>query len=258
MANRLDQLFESDRKILSIYCTAGYPELQDTVKVIRAIEQAGGDLIEIGIPFSDPLADGPIIQASGQRALENGMSLKVLFEALKNIREAVSIPLILMGYVNTVLAYGFEKFCQTCEEIGIDGTIIPDLPLDEYVSDYKQLFNRHGLYNIGLITPQTTDERVQYIDAHSEGFVYMVSSASTTGGSKQLSDSHAYFERIRAMKLTNPTLIGFNIHNQESFNDACTYSKGGIIGSAFIKSLRGGGQLESQITTFIEGIRPKT
>jgi len=254
MANRIDGLFENDKKVLSIYCTAGYPKLQDTVKVIRAIEEAGGDLIEIGIPFSDPLADGPVIQASGQRALENGMSLHLLFEQLKNIRESVSIPLILMGYVNTVLAYGFEKFCETCDDIGIDGVIIPDLPMDEYVSDYKGLFAEHSLYNIGLITPQTPEARVRHIDKHSEGFVYMVSSASTTGGSKKLSDSQEYFERIREMKLTNPTLIGFNIHDAESFNTACGYSRGGIIGSAFIKAIENSSNLETDIKEFVESI----
>ena len=255
MANRLDTLFQKKSNILSIYCTAGYPGLQDTVKVVSAIEDAGGDLVEIGIPFSDPLADGPVIQASGQQALDNGMNLSLLFEQLQGIRDKVSIPLILMGYVNPIMQYGFEKFSQTCEQIGIDGTIIPDLPLEEYVSNYKSLFNQYGLYNIGLITPQTPDERVKYVDESSEGFVYMVSTSSTTGGSKRLSDSAAYFERIKGLNLSNPTLIGFNIHDRESFEVACKYSRGGIIGSAFIKALGGANNTVQVVSEFVESIK---
>ena len=254
MANRIDTLFENDGKVLSIYFTAGYPELNSTVDLIRAIEEAGGNLIEIGIPFSDPLADGPIIQASGQRALDNGMNLALLFEQLKDIRAEVSIPLILMGYINPILQYGFEKFCQNCEEVGIDGTIIPDLPIEEYVTDYKELFNRHGLYNVSLITPQTPDDRVRYIDENSEGFVYMVSTSSTTGGSKKLSDSSSYFERIQGLNLSNPTLIGFNIHDKDSFDVACEYSNGGIIGSAFIRAIENSTNLEADVNEFVKSV----
>lgn len=254
MANRLDSLFANKDKILSIYFTAGYPELDDTVGVLKAIEQAGGNLVEIGIPFSDPLADGPVIQASSQKALENGMSLSLLFEQLKGIRESVSIPLILMGYINPIMQYGFEKFCQDCADVGIDGTIIPDLPLEEYVSEHKELFNKHGIYNVNLITPQTSDERVKYIDEHSQGFIYMVSTKSTTGGSKKLSDSQTYFERIQSMNLSNPTLIGFNIHNKESFDTACEYSGGGIIGTAFIRAIESSSNLETNVKKFVESI----
>lgn len=254
MVNRLDPLFKDKKKILSIYCTAGYPELQDTVPVIRAIEQAGGGLIEIGMPFSDPLADGPVIQASSQKALDNGMSLAILFEQLQGIREHVSIPLILMGYINPILAYGFEKFCAQCEQIGIDGTIIPDLPLEEYIEHYKGLYEKHGLYNVCLITPQTPEDRVRYIDEHSEGFVYMVSTKSTTGGSKELSDSIDYFERINGMNLSNPTLIGFNIHDKDSFDVACEYSSGGIIGSAFIRAIENSSNLEADVNEFVKSV----
>lgn len=255
MANRIDNLFEDSKGILSIYCTAGYPKLQDTVSIIHNIQEAGGDLVEIGIPFSDPLADGPVIQASSQRALENGMSLALLFEQLENIRETVSIPLILMGYVNPIMKFGFEKFCQRCEEVGIDGTIIPDLPIGEYLAEYKELFNKYGLYNIGLVTPQTSDQRIKFIDRSSEGFVYMVSTSSTTGGSKKLSDSNDYFQRIQELGLSNPTLIGFNIHDKESFSTACSYSNGGIIGSAFIRALEGGSDLSGKIKGFINNIK---
>jgi len=255
MANRLTTLFQEKRDILSIYCTAGYPGLQDTVEVISAIETAGGDLVEIGIPFSDPLADGPVIQASGQQALDNGMNLALLFEQLQGIRNTVTIPLVLMGYINPIMQYGFEAFAQSCAKIGIDGTIIPDLPLEEYVSNYKSLFNQYGLCNIGLITPQTTDERVKYVDECSEGFVYMVSTSSTTGGSKQLSDSAPYFERIKGLTLSNPTLIGFNIHDRQSFEVACKYSRGGIIGSAFIKALGETSDTVHTVSEFIKNIK---
>lgn len=255
MANRLDTLFQEKRDILSVYCTAGYPGLQDTVEVISAIEAAGGDLVEIGIPFSDPLADGPVIQSSGQQALDNGMNLTLLFEQLQGIRDKVSIPLILMGYVNPIMQFGFEAFSQNSEKIGIDGTIIPDLPLEEYVSNYKSLFNQYGLYNIGLITPQTPDARLKFVDESSEGFVYMVSTSSTTGGSKQLSDSAPYFERIKGMNLSNPTLIGFNIHDRQSFEVACKHSRGGIIGSAFIKALGETSDIVGTVSEFIKSIK---
>lgn len=236
--NRIKQKLQEDKKILSIYFTAGYPTLNDTVKIIQDLEQNGVDLIEIGLPFSDPLADGPTIQASSTAALKNGMTTTLLFEQLKDIRKTVSIPLILMGYFNPVLQYGVEAFCQKCEEIGIDGLILPDLPLDVYQKEYETLFKKHGLINVFLITPQTSDARIRAIDDASEGFIYMVSSASTTGAKEGFGpEQSAYFERIAAMNLKNPQIVGFGISNAQTFQQATSKAKGAIIGSAFIKHL---------------------
>ena len=236
--NRIKQKLQEDKKILSIYFTAGYPTLTDTVKIIQDLEQNGVDLIEIGLPFSDPLADGPTIQASSTAALKNGMTTTLLFEQLKDIRKTVSIPLILMGYFNPVLQYGVEAFCQKCEEIGIDGLILPDLPLDVYQKEYETLFKKHGLINVFLITPQTSDARIRAIDDASEGFIYMVSSASTTGAKEGFGpEQSAYFERIAVMNLKNPQIVGFGISNAQTFQQATSHTKGAIIGSAFIKHL---------------------
>ncbi|WP_228238881.1 tryptophan synthase subunit alpha [Allomuricauda sp. M10] len=236
--NRIKQKLQEDKKILSIYFTAGYPSLNDTVKIIQDLEKSGVDLIEIGLPFSDPLADGPTIQASSTAALKNGMTTSLLFEQLKNIRKTVSIPLILMGYFNPVLQYGVEAFCQKCEEIGIDGLILPDLPLDVYQEEYEPIFKKHGLINVFLITPQTSDTRIKAIDDASEGFIYMVSSASTTGTKEGFGpEQAAYFERIAAMNLKNPQIVGFGISNTQTFQQATAQTKGAIIGSAFIKHL---------------------
>jgi tryptophan synthase, alpha subunit len=236
--NRIKQKLQEDKKILSIYFTAGYPSLNDTVKIIQDLEKSGVDLIEIGLPFSDPLADGPTIQASSTAALKNGMTTSLLFEQLKNIRKTVSIPLILMGYFNPVLQYGVEAFCQKCEEIGIDGLILPDLPLDVYQEEYEPIFKKHGLINVFLITPQTSDTRIKAIDDASEGFIYMVSSASTTGTKEGFGpEQAAYFERIAAMNLKNPQIVGFGISNTQTFLQATAQTKGAIIGSAFIKHL---------------------
>lgn len=236
--NRITDLFEKKEKnVLSIYFTAGYPKLNDTKAIIAAVEKAGGDMIELGIPFSDPLADGPTIQESGQKALENGMSLKVLFEQLKGIRDQTDLPLLLMGYVNPIFQFGVEAFCEKCKDVGVDGVIIPDLPMEEWLSDYKEVFEKYCLKNIFLITPQTSEKRIRYIDENSDGFIYVVSSASTTGGKKDIQESKQYFKRIQEMNLTSPCLIGFNIHNKESFDFAAANANGGIIGSAFIKAL---------------------
>ncbi|NIK92309.1 tryptophan synthase subunit alpha [Mangrovimonas sp. CR14] len=236
MANRIQNKLMEDKKLLSIYFTAGYPHLNDTVNIIKDLEQAGVDFIEIGLPFSDPLADGPTIQESSTQALKNGMTTEVLFEQLKDIRKSVSIPLILMGYFNPMLQYGIEKFCQKCSEIGIDGLIIPDLPVDVYHEQYQAIFEAHGLTNIFLITPQTSEERIRYIDSISNGFIYMVSSASTTGSQSGFGEEQqAYFKRIADMNLNNPQIIGFGINNKETFQTATQFAKGAIIGSAFIK-----------------------
>ncbi|WP_318344194.1 tryptophan synthase subunit alpha [Flagellimonas baculiformis] len=236
--NRIKQKLQEDKKILSIYFTAGYPSLNDTVKIIQDLEKSGVDLIEIGLPFSDPLADGPTIQESSTAALKNGMTTTLLFEQLKDIRKTVSIPLILMGYFNPVLQYGVEAFCQKCEDIGIDGLILPDLPLDVYQEEYETIFKKHGLINVFLITPQTSDARIKAIDDASEGFIYMVSSASTTGAKEGFGkEQSAYFERIAAMNLKNPQIVGFGISNAQTFQQTTSKAKGAIIGSAFIKHL---------------------
>jgi tryptophan synthase alpha chain len=253
--NRINQLFEKKQhNILSIYFTAGFPQLNDTAQIIKTIEATGADMIEIGMPFSDPLADGPVIQASGTKALKNGMSLKLLFEQLKDIRKQVNIPLLLMGYFNPVFKFGFEEFCAKCNEVGIDGLIIPDLPMDEYLEKYKSIMDKHGLHNIFLVTPQTTEDRVRLIDSISKGFIYIVSSFSTTGSGKGLEQSQQYFKRVSKMKLKNPTIVGFGIKDKATFENACQYANGAIIGTAFIKELEKDGKLEEKIEDFIRTI----
>lgn len=235
--NRIERLFTQKKaNILTIYCTAGFPKRDDTLVVLEALQQSGVDLIEIGMPFSDPLADGETIQKSSEIALQNGMTLQVLFEQLQNVRQKIQIPLVLMGYLNPVLQFGIENFCQKCAEVGIDGLILPDLPLHEYEEQYKSLFEQYNLYPIFLITPQTSPERIRKIDSLSKGFIYVVSQASTTGTKLGVSESQeTYFERIRAMQLQNPLQIGFGIADAASFQKACRYAQGAIIGSAFIR-----------------------
>lgn len=236
--NRIQKKLKEDKKLLSIYFSAGYPALNDTVEIIKKLENSGVDMIEIGLPFSDPLADGPTIQESSTQALKNGMHTELIFEQLKDIRKSVSIPLILMGYFNPMFQYGVEAFCRKCKEIGIDGFIIPDLPADVYHEQYKEIFEKYELLNIFLITPQTSDERIRYIDTISEGFIYMVSSASTTGAKSGFGNiQQNYFKRISDLNLKNPQIVGFGISNKETFLQATTYAKGAIIGSAFIKHL---------------------
>lgn len=251
--NRINQKLQEDKKILSIYFSAGYPNLNDTVQIIQDLEKNGVDMIEIGLPFSDPLADGPTIQASSTQALHNGMTTQVLFDQLKDIRKTVNIPLVIMGYFNPMLQYGVEKFCATCAEIGIDGLIIPDLPVDVYADEYKAIFEQYGLKNIFLITPQTSDERIHFIDSVSDGFIYMVSSASVTGSSAGFGNTQkAYFQRIAQMNLKNPQVIGFGINNAETFQQATQFAKGAIIGSAFITYLKENGT--ANIKAFVESI----
>lgn len=236
--NRIQTKLNEDKKLLSIYFSAGFPALNDTVDIIKNLEKSGVDMIEIGLPFSDPLADGPTIQASSTKALKNGMHTALLFEQLKDIRKEVTIPLILMGYFNPMLQYGVESFCKKCNEIGIDGFIIPDLPAQVYHEEYKSIFDRYGLLNIFLITPQTSDERIRYMDSISEGFIYMVSSASTTGAQRGFGEvQQNYFKRIADLNLKNPQIVGFGISNNETFTQATTHAKGAIIGSAFIKHI---------------------
>lgn len=252
--NRINQKLQEDKKLISIYFTAGYPNLIDTVSVLQNLEQSGVDMIEIGLPFSDPLADGPTIQASSTQALKNGMTTEVLFNQLKNIRDTVSIPLIIMGYFNPILQYGVEAFCEKCAAIGIDGLIIPDLPVDVYNDAYKEIFERYGLLNVFLITPQTSDERIRFIDSISNGFIYMVSSASVTGGQSGFGDAQtSYFKRIADMNLKNPQIVGFGISDRDTFKQATQHSKGAIIGSAFIKHLTANGN--HSISDFISSIK---
>lgn len=236
--NRIIKKLQEDKKLLSIYFTAGYPSLNDTVTIIQDLEKSGVDMIEIGLPFSDPLADGPTIQASSTQALKNGMTTEVLFNQLKDIRKSVTIPLIIMGYFNPILQYGVEAFCKKCQEVGIDGLIIPDLPVDVYHDEYKTIFETYGLINVFLITPQTSDDRIHFIDSVSNGFIYMVSSASVTGSQSGFGDENTtYFKRISDMNLKNPQIIGFGISDSKTFKQATKYANGAIIGSAFIKFL---------------------
>ena len=234
--NRINKLFkEKGNNILSVYFTAGYPNLNDTVEIIKQLSSKGVDLIEIGVPFSDPLADGPVIQHSSQVALKNGMSVKLLFEQLKDIRKVTDIPLVLMGYVNPIIHFGFENFCQKAQEVGIDGFIIPML---EYQREFKPVSDKYGIENVFLITPETSAERIRVVDENTNAFIYMVSSASTTGVQKSFEGAkEEYFNRIKSMNLKNPAMIGFGISNKQTFESACKYSSGAIIGSAFIKSL---------------------
>jgi len=251
--NRINKKLLEDKKLLSIYFTAGYPNLNDTVTIIQDLEKSGVDMIEIGLPFSDPLADGPTIQSSSTQALKNGMTTDVLFSQLKDIRKSVNIPLIIMGYFNPMLQYGVEAFCKKCAEIGIDGLIIPDLPVDVYNEQYKATFEKYGLINVFLITPQTSVERINFIDSISNGFIYMVSSASVTGGNSGFGDEQTkYFKRIAEMNLKNPQIIGFGISNNETFTQATSRAKGAIIGSAFIKHLTNNGV--NTITNFVSSI----
>lgn len=254
--NRIKQLFEKKQKnILSIYFTAGFPQLDDTCNVIRELEANGIDLIEIGIPFSDPMADGPTIQESGTIALRNGMTLKVLFEQLKDIRNDVTIPLILMGYLNPIMQYGFENFCKQCKETGIDGAIIPDLPFNDYISQYKPIADKYDIKIVMLITPETSDERIRLIDEHTDGFIYMVSSASTTGAQSNFDDKkRAYFRKINGMNLRNPRLIGFGISNKATLEAAQENASGAIIGSKFITLLKESTKIKEAVKALKEAL----
>ncbi|UJP63846.1 tryptophan synthase subunit alpha [Mongoliitalea daihaiensis] len=254
--NRLHRLFEQKQeRVLSIYFTAGFPQLEDTLPVMQALESAGADIIEVGMPYSDPIADGPTIQDSNMVALENGMNMKKLFQQLEHMRESISIPVVLMGYLNPIIQYGIEAFCKKCQELGVDGLIIPDLPVQQYLDEYKDLFELHGLSNTFLISPQTSEQRIREIDAHSSGFIYMVSSHSITGAKAEISEEQiAYFKRVEAMNLSNARLIGFGISDKKTFLTASTYSQGAIIGSAFIKVLKDSKDLSKDIHAYIQSI----
>lgn len=256
--NRINQLFQgSPKNLLSIYFCAGCPTLEGTADVIRTLERNGVNMIEVGIPFSDPMADGIVIQNAATHALRNGMSLRLLFEQLREIRRDVQIPLILMGYLNPIMQFGFERFCQQCVECGIDGVIIPDLPFRDYEESYKAIALRYDIRVIMLITPETSEARVHEIDAHTDGFIYMVSSAATTGAQKDFDDrKQAYFRKIEALHLRNPRMVGFGISNKQTFEAACANSSGAIIGSRFVTLLNEAeGNAELAITRLKEDLK---
>ena len=252
--NRIQTSLTQKKKLLSIYFTAGFPAIGDTVSIMEQLQEAAVDMIELGLPFSDPLADGPTIQESSTQALQNGMTTDKLFDQLRGIRKTIDLPLIIMGYFNPMMQFGIERFCKHCQEVGIDGLIIPDLPVDVYHQKYQKLFQQYGLLNMFLITPQTPNDRIRYIDKVSEGFIYMVSSAATTGAQGSFgNEQEQYFKRIGSMNLKSKLLVGFGIHNSETYKAAVSYSQGAIIGSAFIKHLKKNGS--QSVSNFIEQIR---
>lgn len=253
--NRIEKLFQQKKDILNIYLTAGFPRLDDTVDIVLELVQSGVDMVEIGMPFSDPLADGPVIQHSSAVALKNGMGLDLIFSQIKTIRESTQLPIILMGYVNQLMRYGEETFFKQAAACGVDGLIIPDLPVEIYLEKYRQTVEKAGLDMIFLITPQTPEARIRLLDHASRGFLYVVSSASTTGKTAAMQHQRAYFERIRQMKLKNPLLIGFGISDKKSFETACRYASGAIIGSAFIRALEQSSDLRKNIQQFVKNIR---
>jgi tryptophan synthase alpha chain len=252
---RIEQLFkEKQHNILNVYCTAGFPKLDSTIKVMQALKNNGVDLIELGMPYSDPLADGPVIQESSARAIENGMSIHKLFEQLFDMRSIIDVPVILMGYMNPVLQYGFEKFCAKAAEVGIDGLILPDLPMYEYETEYGDIIKKYKLNLIFLITPETSSDRIKKIDELSSGFIYAVSSSSTTGSNKEIKDQESYFTRLKEMNLKNPVLVGFGIKDKQTFEAACKHTNGAIIGTAYIKAISNADDIELATTEFLKPI----
>jgi tryptophan synthase alpha chain len=236
--SRLNNLFQQkNSRILNVYCTAGYPTLQSTVNIMRSLQENGADLIELGMPYSDPLADGPVIQASSAKALQNGMTISTLFDQLKDFRKDITVPVILMGYLNPLLQYGFDRFCARVAEAGIDGIIIPDIPMYEFEMEYSAIIKKYGLDFIFLVTPETSEERIKKLDQLSTGFLYAVSSSSITGSDKDFSPVETYLQKLYEMKLNNPVLVGFGIKDKSTFDAACKYANGAIIGSAYIKAL---------------------
>ncbi len=253
--SRLQHTFQNkSNRILNVYCTAGYPKPDSTFEVMKSLQANGADIIELGMPYSDPLADGPVIQQSGSIALEYGMTIAKLFEQLKDFRKGISIPVILMGYMNPVLQYGFEKFCTDAATIGIDGLILPDLPEYEFETEYGAIIKKYGLDFIFLVTPETSEERIKKLDSLSSGFLYAVSSSSTTGGDKSTTASTEYLQKLKNLQLKNPVLVGFGIKDKASFDAVCQLADGGIIGSAYIKALQNSTDVNAATKNFLSSI----
>lgn len=252
--SRLSDAFQSGKKILNIYCTAGYPKLESTLPVMKSLQDSGADIIELGMPYSDPLADGETIQKSSAIALENGMTMHTLFGQLTGMREQIHIPVILMGYMNPVLQYGFEQFCADAARVGIDGLILPDLPQHEFEKTYKSIIEKYQLQFIFLVTPETSEDRIKKLDELSSGFLYAVSSSSTTGGEKDFNEVALYLKRLQGYGLKNPVLVGFGIKDNKTFNEACTYAQGAIIGSAYIKIIQHAQSPEAITRSFVQSI----
>ena len=254
--SRIKNVFQNkSSKVLNVYCTAGYPQLNSTLEVMKALQESGADIIELGMPYSDPLADGPVIQQSGSVALANGMTIKVLFEQLQNFRNEISIPVVLMGYMNPVLQYGFEKFCADAAAGGIDGLILPDLPEYEFETEYGAIIKKHGLDFIFLVTPETSEDRVRKLDSLSTGFLYAVSSSSTTGSDKNMGDVNLYLKKLQDLKLNNPVLVGFGIKDKATFDAACTSANGAIIGTAYIRALENSKDVKATTKEFLSSIK---
>jgi tryptophan synthase alpha chain len=252
---RIGELFKRKQAgVLSVYSTAGFPRLDSTLEVMKALQSNGADLIELGMPYSDPLADGPVIQASGTTALENGMTLAVLLEQLKDMRATIHIPVLLMGYLNPILQYGFERFCQDAARVGVDGLILPDLPIYEFETEYGPVLRKHGLDFVFLVTPETSAERIRKVDMLSSGFIYAVSSSSTTGKNKDMREQEAYFQRLKDMKLKNPVMVGFSIRDKTSFDVACRHANGAIIGTAYIRAIEKAADVDAATREFLTGI----
>ncbi len=253
--SRIKSLFEQKKnRVLNVYCTAGYPKRNSTLEVMKALQQNGADLIELGMPYSDPLADGPVIQHSGSIAIANGMTIHELFTQLKEFRKEINVPVILMGYMNPVLQYGFEQFCADAASVGVDGLILPDLPEYEFETEYGAVIKKYGLDFVFLVTPETSEERIKQLDNLSTGFLYAVSSSSTTGSDKNMTDVDAYLQKLKSLQLKNPVLVGFGIKDKQTFDAACAHSNGAIIGTAFIKALEGADDVTAATKKFLEGV----
>lgn len=256
--SRIKNLFERKKsQVLNVYCTAGYPRLNSTLSILHSLQANGADLVELGMPYSDPLADGPVIQASGNRALENGMTIAVLFEQLAGFRKEIQLPVILMGYMNPVLQYGFEKFCAEAAKVGVDGLILPDLPEYEFETEYSAIIQKYGLDFIFLVTPETSEDRIRKLDELSAGFLYAVSSSATTGKDKDFTAVETYLQKLQSMQLKNPVLVGFGIKDSSTFQSACKFANGAIIGSAYIKALDEGSDIETVTQNFLSNIIQK-
>ena len=254
--SKLRELFKKkDNNVLSVYCTAGYPQMNSTLEVMNALQENGADIIELGMPYSDPLADGPVIQQSSSIALANGMTIKKLFEQLKDFRKNISVPVVLMGYMNPVLQYGFEKFCADAASVGVDGLILPDLPEHEFETEYGVIIKKNGLDFIFLVTPETSEERIKKLDELSTGFLYAVSSSSTTGSDKNMTDVKSYLQKLKSLNLGNKVLVGFGIKDKATFQAACNNANGAIIGTAYIKALAEPGNVADITSKFLETIR---